>query len=213
MPIRILIADDHGLIRAGLRALLESVPEIEVVGEAADGLSVLQNCVEIKPDIVLMDVNMPGLGGIETTRRLREIDPAIRVLALTVYEDEGVMREMIRAGAYGFMIKRAVEADLLQAVRAVSQGNMYVHPAMTKALVKDLSPHALPDVPDESLTPRERKVLLFLARGYTNRQIAKELNLSPRTIEGYRSNLVNKLGIKSRVELMNYVEEHGLKES
>jgi two-component system response regulator NreC len=214
MTIRILIADDHSLIRAGLRALLEDVPDLQIVGEAEDGLAVLQLAAELHPDVALMDISMASLNGIETTRQLREISPQTRVLALTVHEDEGMLREMIRAGAFGYIIKRAAESDLIQAIRVISQGNMYVHPELTSALLKDLSPHAATrKTVNETLTPREIDVLLLLARGYTNRQIAQEMNLSRRTIEGYRSSLVGKLGFSSRVELMNYVEEHGLMES
>jgi two-component system response regulator NreC len=214
MAIRILIADDHGLIRAGLRALLEDVHDLQIVGEAADGLAVLQLAAELHPDVVLMDINMSKLNGIETTRQLKEIVPQARVLALTVHEDEGMLREMIRAGAFGYIIKRAAESELIQAIRVISQGHMYVHPELTSALLKDLSPHAgSPKTQKETLTPREIDVLLLLARGYTNRQIAKELNLSQRTVEGHRASLVGKLGFSSRVELMNYVEEHGLMES
>lgn len=210
MTIRILIADDHGLIRAGLRALLQNEPDLVVVGEAGDGINLLSQAAALKPDIVLMDISMPGMSGIEATQQLRQICPATKVLALTVHEDEGMLRKMIRAGAHGYIIKRAVESDLLQAIRVVSQGYIYVHPSLTGALVQDLSPHTQTETNQEAITPREKDVLLLLARGYTNRQIAKELNLSARTIEGYRASLVNKLGIKSRVELMNYVEEHGL---
>ncbi len=211
MPIRILIADDHGLIRTGLRAVLQGVPDFEVVGEAEDGYSLLKLIAEFKPDIVLMDISMPGLSGIEATRQVREISPLTRVLALTVHEDEEMVREMIRAGAHGYIIKRAIEADLIQAIRVVMQGYIYIYPTLTRALVQDLSPHGRSiETIHEALTQRETDVLLLLARGYTNRQIAQELHLSPRTIEGYRSNLVSKLGTKSRVEMMNYVEEHDL---
>jgi two-component system, NarL family, response regulator NreC len=211
MSIRILIVDDHGLIRAGLRALLEDVPDMEVVGEVADGLAVLRLAAELQPDIVLMDISMPGLNGIEATRRLVEISPQSRVLALTVHEEEGMLREMIRAGAYGYIIKRAIEEELINAIRVITQGNMYIDPAMTKTLLKDISPHAAPAQPvKEALTPREIDVLRLLARGYTNRQIAQELNISPRTVEGHRSSLVSKLGFSGRVELINYAEETGL---
>lgn len=213
MSIRILIADDHSLIRSGLRALLEGEPDFQVVGEAGDGHAALRLAAELQPDIVLMDISMPGLSGIEATRRLGEISPKTRVLALTVHEDEGMLREMIRAGAFGYIIKRAVESDIIHAIHAVAQGHMYVYPALTSALLKDLSPHVASDqVSQEALTPREINVLRLLARGYTNRQIAQELNLSQRTIEGHRSSLVSKLGFSSRVELMNYAEEHGLLE-
>jgi DNA-binding NarL/FixJ family response regulator len=211
MTIRILIADDHGLIRAGLRALLKEVSDLEVIGEAADGQSALHLAAELKPDIVLMDISMSGLSGIEATRRLREISPETRVIALTVHEDESMLREMINAGAKGYVIKRAAETDLVHAIQAVAQGYMYVHPAMVSSLVKDLTPQEnSKPVHKESLTQRETQVLRFLARGYTNRQIAQELNLSQRTVEGHRSSLVSKLGISSRVELMDYVKEHNL---
>ncbi len=211
MPIRILIADDHVLIRTGLRVLLKDVPDMEVVGEAENGQAVLRLAAELKPDIVVMDINMPELNGVEATRRLTEISPQTRVLALTMYEDEGMLREMIRAGAKGYIIKRAVDADLIHAIRTVSQDYMYVHPTLMGTVLKDLAPHKPShQEQQEDLTPREIDVLLLIARGYTNRQIAQKLNLSPRTVEGHRASLVSKLGFSSRVELMNYVEEHGL---
>ncbi len=211
MSIRILIADDHSLIRAGLHALLQGTSDITVVGEAEDGLSVLSQVAVLEPDIVLMDISMPGLSGIEATRQLRLISPRTRVLALTVHEDEAMLREILRAGAYGYILKRADDSELIKAIRFVSHGDMYIYPSLTSALVKEFSPHAKQERDTEpTLTLREIDVLLLLARGYTNRQIAEELHLSPRTVEGHRSNLVSKLGIKSRVELMNYVEEHNL---
>ena len=214
MPIRIVIADDHGLIRAGLRALLEDVPDIQVVGEAADGNAVLRLAAELQPDLVLMDVSMPGISGIEATSQVKVISPQTRMLALTVHEDEGILREMIRAGASGYIIKRAVESDLIQAIRIISSGDMYIYPALTRSLFKDFSPKLEnhQDQP-EALTPREIDVLRLLARGYTNRQIAQQLNISPRTVEGHRSSLVGKLGFSSRVELVNYAEENGFLES
>jgi DNA-binding NarL/FixJ family response regulator len=210
-----LIADDHVLIRAGLRALLKDVPDMEVVGEAEDGQAILRLAAELQPDIAVVDINMPGLNGVEATRHLAEISPQTRVLALTMYEDEGMLREMIRAGAQGYIIKRAVDADLIHAIRAVSLGYMYVHPALMGTVLKDLTPHKPSHLEQqaEPLTPREIDVLLLLARGYTNRQIAQKLNLSPRTVEGHRASLVGKLGFSSRVELMNYVETHGLTDS
>ena len=214
MTIRILIADDHGLIRAGLRALLKDAPDLEVVGEAEDGISVLSLAAELKPDIVLMDISMPGMTGIEATQKLREISPTTRVLALTVHEDEGMLRKMIRAGAHGYIIKRAVESDLLQAIKVVSQGYIYVHPSLTGALVQDISTHKpSPELPQATLTTRAIDVLCLLAASSPHPDTAETINLSARTIEGYRANLVSKLGIKSRVELMNYVEEHGMTEN
>ena len=181
------------------------------MGEAEDGYTALRRIAEFKPDIVLMDISLPGLSGIEVTRQVRDISPVTRVLMLTVHEDEGMLRESIRAGAYGYILKRAADAELIQAIQVVSQGHMYIYPSLTSALVKDISPFApTPESEIEVLTAREKEVLLLLSRGYTNRQIATEMNLSVRTVEGHRASLVNKLGISSRVELMNYVEEHGL---
>jgi len=214
MPIRILIADDHGLIRAGLRALLENVPEIQVVGEAADGVSIVKLVAELLPNIVLMDISMPGMNGIEATSKVREISPETQVLAMTVHEDESMLREMIRAGASGYIIKRALESELIQAIRIISQGNVYIYPSLTRALLKDVAPDASDNgAKKDDLTPREKDVLQLLARGYTNRQIAQELSISPRTVEGHRSSLVGKLGFSSRMELLNFAEENGLLDS
>jgi len=216
MPIRILIADDHAVIRAGLRTILKAEPDLEVVGEAADGREALRLASELRPDIILMDISMPtpAGGGIETTRRLRDSRPDARVLVLTVHEDEGLLQEAIRAGAAGYIVKRAAEAELVSAVRAVWRGDMYVHPAMTRSLLKDLAvqPGSNKQGSSESLTPREIDVLRLLAKGHTNRQIADALNLSVRTVEGHRANLMSKLELHSRVELTSYAEEHGLLE-
>jgi two-component system response regulator NreC len=216
MPIRILIADDHAVIRAGLRTILKAEPDLEVVGEAADGRQALRLAGELRPDIILMDISMPtpAGGGIETTRRLRDSLPDARVLILTVHEDEGLLQEAVRAGAAGYIVKRAAEAELVSAVRAVWRGDMYVHPAMTRTLLKDLVVQATRNKQGspESLTPREIDVLRLLAKGHTNRQISDALHLSVRTVEGHRANLMSKLGLHGRVELTSYAEEHGLLE-
>ena len=209
MPIRILIADDHGVIRAGLRALLEDVPDITVVGEASDGVESLAKAVELKPDILLMDLSMPNMGGIEATRQLSQSEPKVRVLILTVHEDESLLKEVIRVGAAGYIIKRAAQEDLIHAIRVVSRGDLYIHPTMTRALFNDAAvPPKVSEI--ETLTLREIEVLQLLAKGYTNRQIAEHLNLSPRTVEGHRANVSGKLGLHSRVELVEYAEKHGL---
>ena len=211
MPIQILIADDHGVLRAGLRTLLNAEPNLEVVGEASDGDTVLRLASELRPDIVLLDISMPGPGGIEVTRQLKESLPELRVLILTAHEDESMLREAVQAGAAGYIIKRAVESELINAILSVSRGDLYVHPAMTRALLKETS--LFPSMPEpsvESLTPREIEVLRLIAKGYTNGQIAKELSLSVRTVESHRANLMGKLELRSRVELVRYAMEHGL---
>jgi two-component system response regulator NreC len=211
MPRRIIVADDHGVLRAGLRALLNDEPDLEVAGEAADGDEALRLTRELEPDIVLMDINMPGCGGIETTRRLMELRPNVRVLILTVHEDKSLLQAAIRAGAAGYILKRAVESELIDAIRAVAHGDLYVHPAMTRALLEDT--HHIPAMEREvtqTLTPREVEVLRLIAQGHTNRQIADLLHIGVRTVESHRANLMGKLGLRSRVELVRYASKHGL---
>lgn len=211
MAIRILIADDHGVLRAGLRALLNTEPDLEVVGEAADGNEALRLTSELQPDIVLMDISMPDCGGIEATRWLMELQPDVRVLILTVHEDKGLLREAVRAGAAGYILKRAVESELINAIRAVSRGDLYVHPAVTRALLSEVT--SMPTANQmaiETLTPREVEVLRLIVTGHTNRQIADILTLSVRTVESHRANLMDKLNLHSRVELVRYAAKHGL---
>ncbi len=211
MSIRILIVDDHGVLRAGLRALLSAEPDLEVVDEAATGHEALRLADELRPEVVLLDISIPDISGIEVTRQLKEILPETRVLILTVHEDESLLQESIRAGAMGYIIKRAVESELIDAIRAVWRGDLYVHPAMTRALFKDISPPSPSnDPPVESLTPREVEVLCLIAQGYSNRQIAEALSISIRTVESHRANLMGKLNLRSRVELVRYAKEHGL---
>jgi two-component system, NarL family, response regulator NreC len=211
MTIRILIADDHGVIRAGLRALLEDIPDITVVGEASDGGEAIAKAMELKPDILLMDLSMPNMGGIEATLQLSQREPKVRVLILTVHEEESLLKEVVRMGASGYIVKRAAQEDLLHAIRVVARGDLYIHPTMTRALFNKAPVYAPLQVPEsETLTLREIEVLKLLAKGYTNRQIAEQLSLSPRTVEGHRANLSGKLGLHSRVELVEYAEKHGL---
>jgi len=214
MPIQILIADDHGVLRAGLRALLSAEPEIEVIDEASNGDQALSLASELKPDVILLDISMPGLTGIEVTRRLKKMLPETRILILTVHEDESLLQEAIQAGASGYIVKRAVESELIDAIRAVWRGDLYVHPAMTRALLKEMSTPTPPlsgnDAPVETLTPREVEVLRLIAQGYTNRQMANMLSISVRTVESHRSNLMGKLDLHSRVELVRYARENKL---
>ncbi len=211
MSIRILIADDHAVVRTGLRALLDSDPALEFVGEAGDGAEVLRQVETLCPDLVLLDVTMPPVNGIETAKQLKKKHPEVIVLFLTMHEDEGLLHEALRVGAAGYVVKRAEQAEILQAIYAVSEGDLYVHPSMTRALLHQaITSEQRRGAAVEPLTPRELDVLRLLARGNTNRQTAAVLGLSVRTVENHRANLMGKLGISSRVELVGYAEEHKL---
>ncbi len=212
MPtIRILLADDHAVLRAGLRALLNSQPDMEVVGEVADAAACVQETARQRPDVVLLDVSMPGLGPADTTRQLHAAHPPVRVLILTMHEDAAILRETLDAGASGYVIKRAVESELLNAIRAVQRGEIYVHPAMTRAFLEHPSaPKPSRPTPVEELTPRETQVLRLVALGYTNRQIGVELGISIKTVETHRANIAGKLGTKRRVDLVRYARNKGL---
>ncbi len=215
MTLRILISDDHGLLRAGLRTWLDAQPGLQVVGEASDGAEVLRLARELHPDVVLMDISMPGPGGgIGATRQVCEQVPGVRVLILTMHEDEDLLREALRAGAAGYLVKRTVQTELIDAIRAVARGDLYIHPAMTRALVKGVRPAentpATAEPLAEPLTPREKEVARLIVQGYTSREIAEVMSLSVRTVEFHRANLMSKLRLRSRVELMRYAESHGL---
>lgn len=212
MPIRILIADDHAVVRSGLRALLRADPELEVVGEAENGFETLHLATTLHPDLVLLDISMPPENGIKTAQQLKEQHPELIVVFITMHEDEGLLHEALRAGAAGYVIKRAEEAEIIQAIHAAHQGNIYVHPRMTRALLQQpiTTEHRRIESPATTLTPRELDVLRLLAKGNTNRQAADLLSLSVRTVENHRANLMAKLGLASRVELVNYAEEHEL---
>lgn len=213
MPIRILIADDHAVVRSGLRALLGADPALEVVGEAEDGVETLRLAATLRPDVVLLDVTMPPGSGIEITKRLQQEHPKILVIILTMHEDEGLLHEALRAGAAGYVIKRAEESEILQAIHVASEGDIYVHPTMTRALLhQTVTSEQRRGTLVEPLTPRELDVLRLLVKGNTNRQAAALLGLSVRTVENHRANLMGKLGISSRVELVSYAEEHELLE-
>jgi len=211
MTIRVLIADDHTLLRAGLRTLLNRETDFTVVGEASDGNEAINLAKELQPDVVLMDISMPGYGGIEATRTLRNELPDTHVLVLTFHEDESLLQEALRAGASGYIVKRAFESELINAIKAVTRGDLYVHPAMARALLgppierqeKNLNPTAI-------LTPREIEVLRLLANGYTNQQIADTLSISVRTVETHRSHLTTKINLHSRSELVRYAIENAL---
>ena len=211
MPIRVLIVDDHGVVRAGLNSLLSARAEVEIVGEAADGHEAMLLARELQPDVVLLDVSMPGPSGIEVTRQLLEELPDTRVLILTVHEDEALLRAAIRAGAMGYVTKRAIASELVNAILAVSNGYGYVHPTMTRALLADLESPLVAESPSmASLTPRETEVLGLVAQGHTNSEIAELLVISRRTVERHRAQVMGKLDLHSRADLVRFAREQSL---
>ncbi len=212
MPkIQILLVDDHAVLRAGLRLLLDGQADMQVIGEASDGSEALALCESLKPDLILLDLSMPGLGGLDAIPVLRKIAPSARILVLTMHDDESYLKGALRSGASGYVLKKAADSELLSAVRMVMRGEVYVHPSLTRALVGDLLPaeEAVAD-PWQALTEREQEVLIGVARGLTAAEIAERLSLSPKTVETYRARGMEKLGLRSRAALVQFALTHQL---
>lgn len=210
---RILIADDHAIVRAGLRALLHAETDLELIGEASGGYEAIDLVEKNAPDVLVLDLSMPDLDGISVTRNLKPRFPDLRILILTLHEDEALLKEAIRAGASGYILKRAAEAELVSAIQTVLRGDLFVDPSMLRSLIGEARPApASPAKQAEDLTPREIDVLKLIVEGYTNRQIGEKLVISVRTVEGHRANIADKLGVHSRVDLVRYAREHGLLE-
>ncbi len=209
--INVVIADDHAVVRAGLRALISAEPSLQLAGEAAGGLEAIEMITKLQPDILILDMSMPDQDGITVTRQVKQAGSKTRILILTVHEDEALLREAIKAGASGYILKRAAETELISAINILMRGDLYIDPSMMRVLL-DTSTQASPieKTQVEKLTARETEILRLIVQGFTNRQVAKELNLSVRTVEGHRANLSEKLGLKSRVELVRYAKAHGL---
>jgi DNA-binding NarL/FixJ family response regulator len=209
--IRILLVDDHAILRDGLRALLSYYPDVEVVGEAGDGLQAIECVQRLSPDIVLMDIAMPGMNGLEATRHIRQHYPGTRVLVLTQYEDQQYVLPLLQAGVSGYVLKRALGADLINAVRTVASGESFLYPSVATTVLDQLrKSEQQARQEDKMLTPREQEILRRVASGETSRQIALALNVSAKTIEWHRGNLMSKLGLRSVAELVRYALEHGL---
>jgi len=209
--IKVLIADDHAIVRTGLRALLKSEPTLELVGEASGGYEVMEFVEKTRPDILLLDLSMPDLDGISVTKKIKPQYPDLSILILTVHEDEALLREAMKAGAAGYILKRAAEAELISAIHIILRGDLYIDHSLARTLLTDTvkMPAARQETP-APLTQRETEILKLIVQGYTNRQIGEELSISIRTVEGHRANLSEKLGLHSRVELVRYAREHGL---
>jgi two-component system, NarL family, response regulator NreC len=211
-PITVLIVDDHAIVRDGINALLDLAGDISVAGEAANGSEALLQARKLRPDVVVMDISMPVLGGIEATRRLRRELPQIKVLALTQHDDKEHVISAIEAGAFGFISKTAASAELLTGIRAVHRGDSYISPLVARFLIEDYQHGDVPRRHDtlEQLTDRERDVLKLIAEGYTGREIAEILIVSPKTVEGHRTRITAKLGLRSRVEIVKFALRRGI---
>ncbi len=211
--IHLLLVDDHEVVRTGLRMLLESQSDIKILAEASTGAEAIQMASEFKPDVVVMDITLPDITGIEATRRLKERHPEIAVVALTIHEDEQYFFEMLQAGASGYVPKRAAPEDLITAIRAAFAGEIYIYPSLAKALVSDYLGRSRTDPGEaslEALTPREEEVLELLADGLSNDEIAERLVISRHTVARHRENLMGKLNLHSRSELVKYAIRKGL---
>jgi two-component system response regulator NreC len=199
--VRVLIADDHAMVRAGLRALLETRAGIRVVGEAEDGVTAVSRCRELQPDVVLMDLTMPGRGGIGATEDIAREFPGVKVLVLTMHDDPAYVRQAVTAGASGYVLKKALSSDLINAIHAVQAGQSYL-PASIKG--------AMPGRAATGLTAREQEVARLIALGHTNVEIAEMLHISEKTVETHRAHIFEKLRLETRADLVRFALEHGL---
>jgi two-component system, NarL family, response regulator NreC len=206
--IRVLLADDHAMVRKGFRLILEAQPDMEISGEAGNGREAVELAEKLHPDVVVMDVAMPELNGIEATRRLAASSPHTRVLALSMHKDSVYVREILRAGARGYLLKDSIDTDLISAVRAVAKGDGYISPGVSEAVLSDYRRHVTD--PLDLLTSREREVLQMIAESKTNKEIAVALNLSVYTVEAHRGKVMEKLNLHSTGELVRFAVRHGL---
>ena len=206
--MRILIADDHGIVRSGIRLLLDRQPDMEVVAEAQDGVEALEKVISEKPDVAILDVAMPRMTGLQATYEIKRQVPEAQVLILSMHDDERYLFEALRAGAAGYVVKRAADEDLVDAVRATARGEPFLTASAQRVLIGDF----LERGPQPELTPREQEIVKLIAEAYTNKEIAEILHLSEKTVESHRANVLQKLGMRDRVELVRYAIRQGLVE-
>ena len=218
--IRLMLVDDHQVVRTGLKSFLQTQPDLEVVAEASDGQEAVTRALETRPDIIIMDLSMPGMDGLEATRQLKEKWPQVVVLALTVHEDKLYFMKMLEAGASGYLTKQAASDELVQAIHTVANGHVYLQPALARWLLEDyqsLIESPSTDKPEEegavgleALSEREREVLEMVAQGLNNNDIGEKLELSPKTIARHRERIMGKLNMHSRTELVKFAIRSGL---
>ncbi len=211
--IRLIVADDHAVVREGIRRLLDAEPDIEVVGEAGDGVGAVELTQSLLPDVVCLDVSMPRMNGVEATRRIKASLPHVGVVILTMHEDEDYVIELVRAGASGYVLKRSSARDLVDAVRAVAGGHAFLHPVIARRLTVEHDPGGSRQEERrrfDGLTEREREVVRLIADGLTNREIAERLTISVKTVETHRTHIMEKLDLHDRAHLVRYAVRKGL---
>jgi len=215
MHIHILLADDHTILRAGLKMMLNAQPDMEVVGEAHDGHQAIAEAQRLQPDIVLMDITMPDMNGIEATRHIKKVLPEVKVLVLTMHENDEYIFQALRAGASGYILKEAADTELITAIRIIQSGQFYLSPTAQSVMVGDYLQRVRTGEEKDSyssLTESEREILKLVAEGYTNNQIAERLVISPKTVDTHRTHVMDKLNLHSRAELVKYAMRRGLLE-
>ncbi len=210
--LRVLLADDHMIVREGLKTLINGQPDMQVVGEAVNGREALKCAIELSPDLVVMDISMPEMNGVEATERLRKECPQIKIIALTIYEDISYLRQLLKAGASGYVIKRAVVEELVHAVRTCAAGGSYIEPTLAGQVVSTYINRGsgLGGPSQGELSDRETQVLRLVAFGYSNKEIGAKLGISVKTVETYKVRLMGKLNLRSRVEMVRYALRQGL---
>ena len=212
MTTRLLLVDDHAVVRSGLRMLLENEHDVEIIGEASSAHEAIEAAIRLRPNVVLMDIGLPDLSGIDATREIKKHIPDVSIVALTIHEDEEYFFKMLEAGATGYVPKRAAPDELLTAIRAAATGQVYLYPSLAKLLVRDFLSGGRPseETVSSELTDREQEVLTYLAEGANNDEIAKALVISPKTVARHRENIMRKLNLHSRAELVRYAIRKGI---
>jgi two-component system, NarL family, response regulator NreC len=212
--IRVILADDHTLLRKGLRALLATQGDIEVVGEAGDGAEAVRACERLKPDVIVMDLSMPVMDGLQATRQIHDLGVETKVLVLTMHNEEEYLLQVLQAGGAGYVLKQSADTELVHAIRAVQRGEAFLYPSGVRMLLQSYlkggaKPEAQPD-PRPALSEREEEVLRLTAEGFSNQEIGKQLYISPKTVDTYRQRIMEKLGLQHRSELVRYALNRGL---
>ena len=209
--LRVFVADDHAVLRDGLKALVNAQPDMEIVGEADNGRTTHEQAKELIPDVLLMDISMPGLNGVQATELIKADCPGIKILALTAYKDRSYLNQLLKIGASGYVLKLSAADELIDAIRAVAAGGIYLDPQMADRITEEYvrSQFLKGEVKQRELTPREEEVLRLIAQGYSNKEISNELKIAVKTVESHKANIMQKLELKNRTEIVRYAVRQG----